>query len=141
MVLEIEESVEKQLAKIDDYTNQLLQLIPENLLNSTGEQLLAANFDLAFLLTGNKENGGCGHGRNEFDIERCSPLDSLMSSQYDSKPNQVSKYRWKTPNKQKFDSASKGKNNSSNKKTGHFFKASKTQQLGLSSGKKLNWKF
>ena len=138
IVSEIEDSVALQLAKIDDYTAQLLRLIPDHLLDATGEQLLEANFDIGALLAQNKENLGL-KSTNTMDSERCSHLESLSGSQiHDHKVNQANKQRWKTPNKKQFDSATKGKH-SSNKKTANHFKGNRGQAC-LSSGKKLNWR-
>lgn len=135
MISEIDNSVALQISKIEDYTAQLLKLIPNHLLDATGEQLLEANFDIGALIAQCKENVGLLR-TNTMDSERCSQLDT--SQHHDHKVNQANKQRWKTPNKKQFDSASKGKH-SSNKKTAQWGKGNRAQ-AGLSSGKKLNWR-
>lgn len=134
IVHEIEESVALECQKIDDIAGQLLQTVPEHILNMTGEQLVQSNFDLSLLLGKSCKNPD-RHGY--FDEERCAQVSSLAGSQvFDHKVNQAKKLRWKTPTKKQLDSASKGKG-SSKKKGSVLFKGNKHQ---ISSGKKLTWK-
>lgn len=136
LILEIEESTIEQCAKIDKLTAELLELIPAEILDSTGDQLLEANFDISTLLAYTKENSKFERN-GTFDEERSCLTSSLASSQNLERANHDNLKRWKTPIKKKFDSGSKAKN-SSNKKGGNMFKAQKHQ---ISSGKKLTWRF
>ncbi len=141
MVVDIEESVNQQLAKIDSYTAQLLELIPAELLDATGEQLAVANFDLTALLRQNKENNPNGATSSGVSSSvrpgGFFSQTSLNGSQ--SLDTMRNLNRTKTPNKKQNGSATKQKL-SSNKKNSHTFKANR-HQAGLSSGKKLNWRF
>lgn len=140
MLQHIDSKAQLQIKKIESMKTELLRLLPDSILDATGEQIIASNFDLTALISSSKENNRLVT-QNSFDEERCSYTSSLVNSQIlDSKANHVNRHRWKTPAKKHFDSASKCKN-SSGKKTAQFFKSKNYGQGQISSGKKLNWRF
>lgn len=96
LILEIEESTIEQCAKIDKLTAELLELIPAEILDSTGDQLLEANFDISTLLAYTKENSKFERN-GTFDEERSCLTSSLASSQNLERANHDNLKRWKTP--------------------------------------------
>lgn len=148
IIEELEEAAQKKMQEIESYRNDLINSVPNQILDMPIGKVQEAGYDITkLLMKPNRapiQNLGklnyYSQAKNNFGFDSDSQaLRPVQTNSQAYKQAKTNKYRWKTPTKGTMGSATKNK--FSSQKKNRLFKGNSGQKENqLTSGKKLCWK-